>query len=63
MALFEEDYSGEKNCVFEHMLKTESVPVLKGLLQFEDLIVGGYTNHFPNKIMYKWEDVKKLENQ
>ncbi|MFA7170959.1 MAG: hypothetical protein WC180_03125 [Candidatus Paceibacterota bacterium] len=61
MVLFETDYSGEKQCVFERMLVTESSKTLKEFLKFEDLVVGGYVNNFPDKIAYKWADVLKVE--
>jgi len=53
----EDEFSGEKQCVYERMLKTESIETLKEFLKFEDLCIGGYVTNFPNKIAYKWEDV------
>ncbi|MFA7204996.1 MAG: hypothetical protein WC102_01570 [Saccharofermentanales bacterium] len=43
------------------MLVTESSKTLKEFLKFEDLVVGGYVNNFPDKIAYKWADVLKVE--
>ncbi|MDD2299479.1 MAG: hypothetical protein PHN69_04485 [Candidatus Pacebacteria bacterium] len=61
MGLFDTDYNNEKQCVYERMLLTESSETLKEFLKFEDLVVGGYSNAFPDKIAYKWEDVLKVE--
>ena len=61
MGLFETDYGGVKQCMFERMLTTESADTLKEFLKFEDLVVGGYINNFPDKIAYKWADVLKVE--
>ena len=61
MGLFETNYNGEKQCVYERMLLTESSHTLKEFLKFEDLVVGGYSNNFPDKIAYKWADVLKVE--
>jgi hypothetical protein len=61
MGLFDVNYNGEKQCMYERMLATETSHTLKEFLKFEDLIIGGYANNFPDKIAYKWEDVLKVE--
>lgn len=63
MSLYEDstDYSGEKKCVYNYLLAQESPAVLEEFLKFEDLVIGGYANAFPDKIAYHWDDVQKLK--
>ena len=63
MGLFDDEdtYSGDKKCVYEKMLLTESAQTLKEFLKFEDLCIGGYNNNFPDRIAYKWADVLEVE--
>lgn len=62
MSVFDdEEFNNEKQCVYEWMLQTEPIDVLKEFLMFEDLCVGGFVPAFPGKIAFKWETLLEEE--
>lgn len=63
MGIFEDDYGGDKQCVYGWMVEQESVETLKAFLMFEDVCVNGFVNAFPGKVAFKWASVLEKEER
>lgn len=63
MSLFDTDFNNDKKCVYDYLLLQESPETLEEFLKFEDLVVSGFTNAFPDKIAFKWKDLQNLKQK